>query len=511
MRRVIGIDVHRTFGEVVFWENGRLRHAGRIDMTRTALEGFGKTLLASDEVVVEATANSMAVSRVLAPFAARVIIANPLQVKAIAQAHVKTDKIDAGTLASLHAAGYLPQIWTPDAETERKRRLVARRYQVVRHRTRLKNEVHSILHTHLIPKCPHADLFNVRGRAWLAAQSLLDDERAAIDRHVRELDRLAEDLALLDREIAQDAIDDPAVNRLMTITGVNLAVAAGIVAAIGDISRFNSPQKLVSYFGLNPRVRQSGLGPAHHGRISKIGRSHARAMLVEAAWTAAKTPGPLHAFFVRIRARRGHQIAAVAVARKLTVLCWHLLTKGEDYQWARPALVANKTRAMQLQAGHPQQKGSRRGPAYAYNIKALRDREMLIAAHQVSTKASKAASASFLVSAIQISCSARLAFGCWRFGSLLRTLAVLCTQQRWPRVWGHTSSSACQNPSAPSATASSGPIESPRRFRSRSNSRQDCALSRTPSVRPTSSFLPSGVAPMMISRHCALSSRRACT
>ena len=72
MRRVIGIDVHRTFGEVVFWENGRLRHAGRIDMTRTALEGFAKTLLASDEVVVEATANSMAVSRVLAPFVARV-------------------------------------------------------------------------------------------------------------------------------------------------------------------------------------------------------------------------------------------------------------------------------------------------------------------------------------------------------------------------------------------------------------------------------------------------------
>lgn len=262
MRRVIGIDVHRTFGEVVFWENGRLRHAGRIDMTRTALEGFAKTLLASDEVVVEATANSMAVSRILAPFAARVIIANPLQVKAIAQAHVKTDKIDAGTLASLHAAGYLPQIWTPDAETERKRRLVARRYQIVRHRTRLKNEVHSILHAHLIPKCPHADLFNARGRAWLAAQSLPDDERAAIDRHVRELDRLAEDLALLDREIAQDAIDDPAVNRLMTITGVNLAVAAGIVAAIGDISRFNSPQKLVSYFGVNPRVRQSGLGAA---------------------------------------------------------------------------------------------------------------------------------------------------------------------------------------------------------------------------------------------------------
>jgi transposase len=124
--------------------------------TRTAAlhTSYGKTLLASDEVVVEATANSMAVSRVLAPFVARVIIANRWQVKAIAQAHVKTDKIDAGTLASLHAAGYLPQIWTPDAETERKRRLVARRYQVVRHRTRLKNEMHSILSS-LSPRSRH--------------------------------------------------------------------------------------------------------------------------------------------------------------------------------------------------------------------------------------------------------------------------------------------------------------------------------------------------------------------
>jgi transposase len=317
---------------------------------------------------------------VLTPFVARVIIANPLQVKAIAQAHVKTDKIDAGTLASLHAAGYLPQIWTPDAITERKRRLAARRYQVVRHRTRIKNEVHSILHAHLIPKCPHADLFNGRGRSWLARQPLPDDERAAVDRHVRELDRLAEDLTVLDCEIAQAAMDDPEVRRLITITGVNLTVATGIVAAIGDVRRFKSPQKLVSYFGLNPRVRQSGLGVAHHGRISKIGRSHARAMLVEAAWAAAKAPGPLHAFFVRVRARRGHQIAAVAVARKLTVLCWHLLTKGEDYLWVRPALVANKTRAMELQAGHPQQKGSHRGPAYAYNVKALRNQETLVAA-----------------------------------------------------------------------------------------------------------------------------------
>ena len=135
----------------------------------------------------------------------------------------------------------------------------------------------------------------------------------------------------------------------------------------------------MSYFGLNPRVRQSGLGAAHHGRISKVGRSHARAMLVEAAWAAAKAPGPLHAFFVRIRAKRGHQIAAVAVARKLTVLCWHLLTKDEDYLWARPALIANKTRAMECRPANPQRKGNQRGSAYAYNVKTLRCQEMQIA------------------------------------------------------------------------------------------------------------------------------------
>jgi transposase len=205
---------------------------------------------------------------------------------------------------------------------------------------------------------------------------LPDDEGGAIERHLRELDRLGEDLGVLDKDIAQVAIDDPAVKRLLTITGVNLIVAAGLVAAIGDVRRFDNSEKFVSYVGLNPRVRQSGLGLAQHGRISKHGRSHARAMLVEAAWAASKAPGPLRAFFLRIRARRGHQVAAVAVARKLAVLCWHLLTKETDYLWQRPALVANKVRAMELQAGQPAKKGSKRGPAYAYNVKELRDREM---------------------------------------------------------------------------------------------------------------------------------------
>ena len=157
MQRVIGMDIHRTFADVVFWEAGRLRPAGRIDVNRSGLEGFGRSLSKEDEVVVEATGNAMAVVRVLSRYVARVIVANPLQVKAIAHAHVETDKIDAGVLASLRAAGFLPEVWLLDAETELRRRLVARRNQVVRHRTQIKNGVHSILQAHLIAPCPHAD------------------------------------------------------------------------------------------------------------------------------------------------------------------------------------------------------------------------------------------------------------------------------------------------------------------------------------------------------------------
>ena len=105
----------------------------------------------------------------------------------------------------------------------------------------------------------------------------------------------------MDKSLAQTALEEPRVKRLMTITGVNSTVAMSVLAAIGDIHRFSSPEKFVSYFGLNPRVRQSGDKPPYHGRITKAGRAQARSMLVEAAWVISSAPGPLRAFFIRIR------------------------------------------------------------------------------------------------------------------------------------------------------------------------------------------------------------------
>jgi transposase len=311
--RVVGLDIHRSFAEAAMLDEGQVRQLGRIDLVRERVVAFAKRLGKQTEVVVEATGNTMSVVKLMAPHVKRMVIANPLQVRAIAHAKVKTDKIDAVVLAKLHAAGFLPEVWQPDDATERLRRQVARRATIVHSRTRVKNRIQSVLHANLI--LPYkGDLFSGKGRTWLAVQPLDSDERATIDGWLGELDRLAKDLTQVDASLANIGLGDERVRRLMTIAGINLTVAVGLVAAIGDPARFSSSEKLVSYFGLNPRVRQSGDGPAHHGRITKQGRSLARGLLVEAAWAAAATPGPLHAFFVRIKVRRGQQIAAVATA-----------------------------------------------------------------------------------------------------------------------------------------------------------------------------------------------------
>jgi transposase len=373
-RRCIGLDVHREFAQVAVWQSGRVRQAGRIKTTPEELRLFADSLAPTDEVAIEATCNTHAIAKLLQERVARVVVSNPLKTRAIAEAKIKTDKVDAATLAKLLAADFLPGVWVADDETQALRRQVARRAHIVRQRTRLKNQVQSILHRNLVARCPAADLFGIKGRRWLAEQPLPADELQAVDALLRQLDFHGQELRIIDAALAKVALASSDVKRLMTIPGVDATVALSIVAAVGDFSRFSSPNRLVSYLGLNPRVRQSGGQPASHGRITKQGRAHARGMLVEAAWAASKTPGPLRAFFERIRARRGMQIAVVATARKLACLCWHMITKEEDYAHRRPSLNAQKLRALELRAGMPSRRGQK-GKAAAYSLKAVRAQE----------------------------------------------------------------------------------------------------------------------------------------
>jgi transposase len=171
------------------------------------------------------------------------------------------------------------------------RRLVSRRRGLVKRRTQIKNEIAAVLSRNLKARPPVADLFGKQGRVWLAEQELPIDERLTLDGALRQLDFLGEELAGVDRVIAEQVVDDRDVRRLMTIPGIDVTTASTLAAVIGDVRRFRSSRHLVGYLGLHPTVRQSGNAPARHGRTSKEGSAAARPVLVEAAGPPRRAPG----------------------------------------------------------------------------------------------------------------------------------------------------------------------------------------------------------------------------
>ena len=268
-------------------------------------------------------------------------------------------------------------MWLPDAATAALRRQVLRRAHIVRQRTRLKNQVHAILHRNLVLRCPAADLFGLKGRRWLAEQDLPPDELAAATALLRQLDFHAEELRLIETDLGLVALGAEDVLRLMTVPGIDATVALSIVAAVGDFTRFRTPEKLVAYLGLNPRVRQSGAASQpradHQGWLGARPRDAGRGGLL-----GVQGPGRCARSTSGSRARRGMQVAIVATARKLTVLCWHLIIKGEDY--ARAALPGRAQAAQARTAsGLPSQRG-RPGKATGYSLHDVRAAERDLAA-----------------------------------------------------------------------------------------------------------------------------------
>jgi len=344
--------VHRDFCVVAICEEGVVRSAGRVASTLEGIGTLAASLLSTDRVALEVTGSAWEVTRLLEPHVDRVIVVSPDDT-GIVQARAKTDRLDARTLATLLSRGELEAVWMPDERCRVMRRRLARREQLVRARTRSKNEVYAVLQRRLQGRPPCSDLFGVKGRCWLAGLELPEEERESVDASVRHIDFLEVEITAVERLIAQQALVWPEIRRLMTIPGVNLVCAASLMAAIGSADRFLTSRRLVAYLGLDPKVRQSGEAPARSGRISKRGSASARWALVEAAWSVVLQPGPLHAFYERTRARRGHGKAIVATARKLATLCWCMLTRGEDYAHQQPSLTRQKLRRLELTAGAP--------------------------------------------------------------------------------------------------------------------------------------------------------------
>ena len=274
--RCIGMDVHRDFCEVAIWD-ARRGQSGAAGLARPEqLQEFALQLRPTDRVAMEATGNALAIARIIGPHVAAVEIVNTRRLKAITESKQKTDRHDAKTLAQLLAAGMFEGSWQPDEATRMLRRRVARRARLVAHRTRSKNEILAVLHRNLKPRPPMSDPFGVAGREWLARQELPVDEQDTINAALRQIDFLNEEIATIETDLARFATASAQARQLMTVPGVGLVTATAFLAQVGDVTRFPNPNRLVSYLGLDPSVRQSGDTAAHTGRISKEGSALVR-------------------------------------------------------------------------------------------------------------------------------------------------------------------------------------------------------------------------------------------
>ncbi|MBA3314423.1 MAG: IS110 family transposase [Planctomycetota bacterium] len=341
MQRFLGLDVHKSVVEVcAIDEAGKTLFRRRIDCTREVLLKFAEELTAADVVALEVTTNAWAVADLLEPFVGRVVVSNPLKTKAIVEAKIKTDKVDAEVLAQLLRCDYLPSVWVPDPTTRVLRQLTSRRERLVSQRTRLKNRIQSVL-AGLLVVVPVKTLFSQAGRQWLADCDLPAYERALVESDLRLIEAVDQEIDRLEQQLQQEAWNAPRVRLLMTIPGVDYGTALTLIAALGDLTRFEDGDRAASYLGLTPSVKQSAQ-TCHYGPITKRGNTQARWMLTQSAQNMARHPGPLGVFFRRLAKRKCWNVAVCATARKLVTIAWLMLKHNEPYRYASPATTQQK-------------------------------------------------------------------------------------------------------------------------------------------------------------------------
>ena len=349
--RFVGLDVHKRQITACFVDaDGQKLHTHTLVLTRARLAHFAQHVLrATDQVALEATTNCWAVARVLQEHVARVVVSNPMVTQAIAKAKVKTDKVDAHVLAQLLRCDFLPEVWHPDTATQQLRELTAHRTALVQQRTALRNRIHSVLAVRLI-ETP-ATLFNPAGQAWLTEllPSLDAQGQLLITSDVRLLQAVQQEVDGLEQQLARHGWQDPRVRLLMTLPGVDVTVAEAVVAALGDIKRFRTPEQAAAYLGLVPSTHQSA-DKCYHGPITKRGNHQARWMLIEAAQHLRLHPGPLGHFFRRLKQRKNHNVAVVATVRKLAMIAWHILRNNEPYRYAMPRSTEQKLSHLRVRA-----------------------------------------------------------------------------------------------------------------------------------------------------------------
>ena len=331
----IGVDYHkRTSYLFVMDENGERLREGRISNTRGSLHSFlnsigsnGKT-----EAVLEAGRNWTVMHDWLESEVDEVKLAHPTKVKAIAEAKIKTDKIDARTLAHLLRSDLIPEAYVPGMEARKVKRILRQRMFFVKLATMVKNRIHTIVDRYPEIGKPTgiSDLFGKQGRRWLSAVDIPSEDRKLLDEELQLLGALDIRIKASDNHVRHLGKSDPKVKRLMTIPGIGRFFALLVSTEIDDIHRFRHKGKLCSYAGLVPSTYSSG-DRLYHGRITKQGNKWLRWAMVEAVWPAIRKDMGLRKYYESIKRRKGANAAKVATARRLLTIVYQVLSQDRDY------------------------------------------------------------------------------------------------------------------------------------------------------------------------------------
>jgi transposase len=325
--RWVGIDLHRRRSQIaIIDEHGELILQKRIPTGReTIRELLGDP--SRTHVALEATYGWEWLAELLEDAGFDVHLAHPLRTRAIAAARVKTDAVDARTLAHLLRTGLLPEAYIAPPELRDLRDLLRHRATLVHLRTSIKNRVHALLARQgILPE--HSDLFGTAGRAYLSTLQLPHGPRRRLDSLLALIGDFDREITQTTREIDHRAKADPRVKLLCQIRGIGPYIAMLIIAEIGEVTRFPTAKHLCQWAGLTPTVRSSD-GKARLGHISRQGSTILRWALTEAAQHTPTGGGPLRAQYERIAKRRGSKIARVAIARQILTLCYYGLRDGE--------------------------------------------------------------------------------------------------------------------------------------------------------------------------------------
>lgn len=335
----VGVDLHQRFCYMTALEaRGKILQAGPVTNEKLALRKYFRQFRGQPvQVAVEACGFWPAFREVVEPEVKRLVLVHPQRVKAIASAKLKNDRVDSATLAHLLRCDLLPESWKADRETQARRQQVRLRATLVRHRTRLKNQVHAVLHQQGL-RSPMTDLFGKRGRLWLAGVKLPAQARDSVNVCLRLLDGYSAEIQKQNLQLSENAKQDKRAEWLMTIPGIGECSAMMLLAEIGDIRRFPDKEALCSYAGLVPRVRESA-GKAARGAITRQGSPWLRWILVEAAQVATRCSPAAKRYYERLSRKKHKHVARVALARKLLSAVYTLLHDGVGFDEQKFATV----------------------------------------------------------------------------------------------------------------------------------------------------------------------------